>query len=130
MASPPPQDDNDDIMTERTCHILPCNIEESLMAPTHIYFRPVAADGYSSTFRGRGLTAQGKTSANLALLSHTSSNGQKIAVKASIDNILEWHHEHDVGAIRIQDQSSSRVHVAKEWSELAEALHDPIPVES
>ena len=125
MTSPlsPDDDSLNEILTEKTCHILPCNIDESLMAPTHIFFKPVAcdADGYNSTFRGRALSAHGKTCANLALLSQQTSNGH-VRIKASVENVLEWNHEHDVETIRCKDVSESRIHIAKEWSELSEAV--------
>jgi hypothetical protein len=95
---------------ENTCHVLPCDINYTGMAPTHVYFQPVPIDNecsiYASTFRGRGLLA------NAAALQHNMTNNkenddndnnnakacllsveqnQKIHIKASIDNVLEWY---------------------------------------
>jgi hypothetical protein len=110
---------------ERTCHILPCIIDWQGMAPTHIYFRPVESpDGYySSTFRGRGLTAtkDGKINAKMALLSYQN---EQVRVKASVENVLEWHHEHDPETIQCDDGFTSRVAVAQEWSEIGQAVRN------
>eukprot|EP00980_Cylindrotheca_fusiformis_P009154 scaffold1992_cov113-Cylindrotheca_fusiformis.AAC.19 len=109
---------------EKTCHMLPCNIDWQGMAPTHVFFRPVgsATDGYySSTFRGRGLTAteDGRTNAKMVLLS--SKNGN-VRVKATVENILEWHHEHDPDTIRCDDGYTSRMGTVQEWSEVGKAV--------
>lgn len=108
---------------ERTCHILPCNIDWQGMASTHVFFRPVkATEGYySSTFRGRGLTAtqDGRTTAKMAIL---SSHNEKVQVKASVENVLEWHHEHDPETLQCDDGYTSRVSVAQEWSEVGQAV--------
>jgi hypothetical protein len=95
-------------------------------------------------------TKDGKTNAKMALL---SLQNEQVQVKASIENVLEWHHEHDPETIQMDDLFISRVHVAQEWSEVGHAvsivcfyfiheiylrvdsnafifqLHDPIPLE-
>ena len=149
------------LSNEQTCHILPCNIDYQGMSPSHFFFRPVeSSDGcYSSTLRGRGLTAlkeEEKNKSNIALLSCQS---ESLSVKASIESILEWHHEHDPETIQSDDGCKSRVSVAQGWLEVSHAvsrrssqsfctiiispseysntnfyfrhqLHDPIPIEN
>mmetsp|Transcript_32515 Transcript_32515/g.78926 ORF Transcript_32515/g.78926 Transcript_32515/m.78926 type:complete len:118 (-) Transcript_32515:129-482(-) len=112
--------------------ILPCNIDYQGMSPSHLFFRPVeSSDGnYSSTLRGRGLTAlkeKEKKKSNIALL---SCQNDTLGVKASIEDILEWHHEHDPETIQCDDGCKSRVSVAQEWLEVSHALHDPIPIDN
>ncbi|CAJ1953735.1 unnamed protein product [Cylindrotheca closterium] len=101
------------------------------MSPSHLFFRPVESSNgcYSSTLRGRGLTAlkeEGKKKSNITLLSYQN---ESLSVKASIENMLEWHHEHDPETIQSDDECKSRVAVARGWLEVSHALHDPIPIE-
>lgn len=135
---------------ERTCHMMPCSIDYQGMASTHVYFRPVEADGVlSSTFRGRGLLALSSTPKqdknrnnhedddvdkdqqylSAALL---SVQNQQLQIKAEIDDILEWHHEHNPETLFLRNSdgtATSRVEVAQDWCEVALALHEAIPVE-
>jgi hypothetical protein len=48
---------------ENTCHVLPCDINFTGMAPTHLYFHPVQIEPgiCASSFRGRGLLANNST---------------------------------------------------------------------
>jgi hypothetical protein len=121
-----------------TCHMMPCNIDYTGMAPTHVYFKPVPVENgiYASSFRGRGLLATiqntsrssssstsrgvgGEIAVPLALLS--VEENRQVRVKESIDNVLEWHHEHSVEALRFRD-APSRLQVAKEWSQVARSV--------
>lgn len=109
---------------EQTCHILPCNIDYQGMSPSHLFFRPVeSSDGcYSSTLRGRGLTApkdEEKQKSKMALL---SCQNETLRVKASIENILEWHHEHDPETVQCDDGCKSRVSFAQDWLEVSHAV--------
>lgn len=130
------QERNDAIHDERTCHMLPCSIDFQGMASTHVYFRPVEHEGVvSSTFRGRGLLALAPEGLNddkdeqrylsAALL---SVQGTQLQIKAEIDHILEWQHEHNPETLFLDwaDEQTminkSRVLVAQEWSEVALAV--------
>jgi hypothetical protein len=120
------------LSTANTCHILPCNIDYTGMAPSHLYFHPVKLQDpkgmYASTFRGRGLLAkaepsnthphQVKTQPVLLHVHHDQLN-----IKANIDNTLEWHHEHNPAALQYADQPS-RWQRAQAWNELANAVGD------
>jgi hypothetical protein len=107
---------------ERTCHALPCNIDYQGMAPTHVYFRPVESeDGvYSSMFRGRGLLSTKNDKVKAALI---STQNDQLQVKAEMDNILEWHHEHHLETLRFET-GAGRVRMAQEWLEVADAVSD------
>ncbi|KAG7370012.1 ribonuclease HII [Nitzschia inconspicua] len=119
-----------------TCHVLPCNIDCTGMAPSHLYFHPVPLNEpkgmYASTFRGRGLLSKApcdnnnknETNAQPVLL-HVDHD--EIKVKAKIDTILEWHHEHNPTTLQYDDQPS-RWQRAQAWVELSTALHDPLPL--
>jgi hypothetical protein len=119
-----------------TCHILPCNIDYSGMAPSHLYFHPVELPGhpgmYGSTFRGRGLLAkkpfeesnnndQNKSVVQPLLLAVHSN--QIITVKAdNIDTVLEWDHEHNPTTFLYNDDKPSRWQRAQAWNEVASAV--------
>lgn len=119
-------------VNDRTCHLLPCSIDYQGMASTHVYFRPVEADGVVySTFRGRGLLALapesttegqndkvGEGQFSAALL---SVQNQHLQIKAEIDHILEWQHEHNPETLFLET-NTSRVDVAKDWSDVAFAV--------
>jgi hypothetical protein len=118
---------------EATCHMLPCNIDYNGMAPTHVFFKPAPVeDGiYASSFRGRGLLAAvhagnagqpREADAKPYLLSLEAN--REIHVKASIDNILEWHHEYSSDKLKYRD-APSRLQLAKEWSQVARAVSIP-----
>jgi Ribonuclease H2 non-catalytic subunit (Ylr154p-like) len=128
-----PHTSNDTPMTSRTtttCHVLPCNIEFTGMAQTHVYFDPVAMkaqdwqdgqDFQAATFRGRGLLAMKNNEYNNIPRDSSSGNndddennnigsimqgavfaidGQDVTVKAIFDHMLEWHHEHNLQSVR------------------------------
>ena len=117
---------------ERTCHALPCTIDYQGMAASHIYFRPVEVDGIvSSTFRGRGLLAamplkeeEEKSQQNSFLSAALISvQNNQLQIKAEIDRILEWQHEHNPEALFLENgEHSRRVKIAKDWSEVATAV--------
>lgn len=128
-------------INDRTCHMLPCSIDYQGMASSHVYFRPVEADGVvHSTFRGRGLLALAPLVTTNADKSNDceksgvlsaallSVQNQHLQIKADIDHILEWHHEYNPETLFLET-NTSRVEVAKEWSEVAFALHESIPVQ-
>lgn len=110
---------------EQTCHMLPCSIDYQGMASSHVYFRPVEVDDggvFSSTFRGRGLLALSSSTDS----THTSGallsmQNQQLKVKAEIQNILEWQHEHNPETLFLET-TNSRVQTANEWSEVALAV--------
>ncbi|VEU33886.1 unnamed protein product [Pseudo-nitzschia multistriata] len=121
---------------ETTCHMLPCNIDFEGMAKTHLFFKPVhVEDGiFASSFRGRGLLAtrkgfrdEDKTGGHHPYLLSLEDN--QIEVKASISNMMEWQHEHNLKSIMYKENDSSRLQVAKDWMELSDALHEPLPLE-
>lgn len=116
---------------DANCHMVPCNIDYTGMAPTHVFFKPVPiGDGiYASCFRGRGL---------LALNQNTSHSSQQreadakpfllsleelgtIHYKASIESIVEWHHEHSPETLKFRD-APSRHQLAKEWIQVARSV--------
>ena len=114
--------------------MMPCSIDFQGMAATHVYFRPVETDGvFSSTFRGRGLLALGSLSKDeekqsdeespflsTALLSVQNNHVQ---IKADIDRVLEWKHEHNAQSLFVEDgDHSSRVQVARDWAEVSLAV--------
>jgi len=115
-----------DFLAERTCHMLPCNIDMQGMAPTHKYFQPIAAplddDGtllLSSTLRGRGLLATTREDTkNPCVLLSIQHN--QVHVKAEMDRLVEWQHEHNPQTVQLE--SSSRLCVANEWLEVADAV--------
>jgi hypothetical protein len=122
---------------EDTCHIMPCNIDYTGMAPTHIFFKPVPLeDGiYASSFRGRGLLAAAtrhtrNTPEQVALEAETKpyllslKANREVHVKASIDNILEWHHEYSSDKLKYRD-APSRLQQAMEWSQVARSVSVP-----
>jgi hypothetical protein len=51
-----------------------------------------------------------------------SYQNEQVRVKASVENVLEWHHEHDPETIQCDDGFTSRVAVAQEWSEVGQAV--------
>jgi hypothetical protein len=116
---------------DSVCHVLPCNIEYTGMAPTHVYFRPVDHhDGncYASMFRGRGLLAVNNDSdagrprpkVTGKLL---SIENDELQVKSNFDKILEWQHQHHPGCLTYDaDNATSRVRLAQEWFEVALAV--------
>jgi hypothetical protein len=117
------REQNDD----STCHVLPCNIEYTGMAPTHVYFRPVEQDAgaYSSSmFRGRGLVAKKNNKDSHKNLQGALLSIQKdqLQVKASFSNMLEWHHEHHPDALKYVNDSNNRMTLAQEWSEMANVV--------
>jgi hypothetical protein len=122
--------------TTTTCHVLPCNIEFTGMAHTHVYFDPVAMtaqdweDGQAfqaATFRGRGLLAMKNNEYNTKRDCSASSigndddknnngsmqgavfaiDGQNVTVKATFDHMLEWHHEHNLQSVRFAASRTS-----------------------
>jgi len=108
------------------------------MAKTHVFFRPIhVEDGvFASSFRGRGLLAtqeEATDDGNSSKGYHPyllSLEENQIQVKASISNIMEWHHDHGIESVKHKENDdSSRVHVAKEWMEISNALHEPLPLE-
>jgi hypothetical protein len=112
-------------LDEKTCHVLPCNIDYQGMAPTHLYFQPAESQEgiYSSSmFRGRGLLATRKSGTVKAAL--LSVKNDQVQVKAEIDNILEWHHEHHPETMQMEEASGGRVDLAQAWSEVAVAVSD------
>ena len=93
------------VIGENTCHVLPCDINYTGMAPTHVYFQPVPIDKndstiYASTFRGRGLLANAAALQEMTNDNENDNNAkawllsveqnQTIHIKSSIDNVLEW----------------------------------------
>ena len=113
---------------EATCHILPCNVDFEGMAKTHMFFKPIQVeDGiFASSFRGRGLlaTQEEKTDDN-STWNHPhllSLEENRIQVKASISNVMEWHHDYNIQSIKYKENHSSRVQEGKEWIEIAEAV--------
>ena len=108
------------VSDERTCHALPCTIDFQGMAPTHVYFRPVEAeDGVcNATLRGRGLLALKDDAIKGSLLSIESD---RVQVKAEIDHILEWKHEHHPETLQFEG-GAGRVNQAQEWLEVAQAV--------
>jgi Ribonuclease H2 non-catalytic subunit (Ylr154p-like) len=106
------------------CHSLPCSIDYSGRASVDTYFRPasVSENGQqfqAASFRGRGLLAAPSTPV-VGLILHPRDHGQ--VVKGSFREIVEWHHTHQVSAI----PSRGRIQTAKDWMEVAAALHAPI----
>ncbi|OEU18863.1 hypothetical protein FRACYDRAFT_237145 [Fragilariopsis cylindrus CCMP1102] len=141
-----------------TCHMLPCNIDYEGMAKTHMYFKPILVENgiLASTFRGRGLLAATTTTTTTTTTTKTQEEGEekieddenenacavvakphllsieenKIFSKASISNVVEWHHEHNPQTIKLfHQEENSRVQLANDWHEIAKALHDPLPIE-
>lgn len=120
---------------EATCHMMPCNIDFNGMAPTHIFFKPVPVeDGiYASSFRGRGLLATASPASNTPVqlrepdakpfLLSLEAN-REVHVKASIDNILEWHHEYSSDRLKYRDVPS-RLQQAMEWCQVARSVSIP-----
>jgi len=112
---------------EKTCHVLPCNIDYTGMAPTHHYFQPVRVeDGvYASSFRGRGLIASDDTDEGdeedpgKAFL--LSVDGKQLQIKASIDNVMEWQHEHNPKTLKYQE-NRTRFQMGQEWCQVAKAV--------
>jgi hypothetical protein len=129
----PNTEDVMDTFGENTCHVLPCNVDYCGMAPAHIYFHPKQLEEgiCASTFRGRGLLAtNGKHSAvdgsgKTYLLSMKEN---KLYVKASIDNVLEWQHEHNPSVLKYQDERT-RFQIAQEWCAIASAVSKRIIVD-
>jgi hypothetical protein len=124
-------------LEERTCHMMPCSIDYQGMTSTHVYFRPVEADGVlNSTFRGRGLLALAPPTEEetkndddkdrylaAALI---SVQNQQLQVKAEIDQILEWQHEHNPETLFLRNNgdgtATNRVQVAQDWCDVALAV--------
>ena len=112
---------------EATCHILPCNVDFEGMASTHMYFKPMQVENgiFASSFRGRGLLAtQEEETDDNSTGNHPhllSLEENRIQVKASISNVMEWHHDYNIQSIKYQE-NHSRVQAAKEWSEIAKAV--------
>ena len=119
-------------LEERTCHALPCTIDYQGMAASHIYFRPVEVDGIvSSTFRGRGLLAvmplleEEEKSQHDPFLSAAliSVQNNQLQIKAEIDRVLEWQHEHNPESLFIENgRHTSRVKIASDWLDVATAV--------
>eukprot|EP00545_Synedropsis_sp_CCMP1620_P002388 CAMPEP_0119003352 /NCGR_PEP_ID=MMETSP1176-20130426/514_1 /TAXON_ID=265551 /ORGANISM="Synedropsis recta cf, Strain CCMP1620" /LENGTH=113 /DNA_ID=CAMNT_0006954947 /DNA_START=72 /DNA_END=413 /DNA_ORIENTATION=+ len=107
----------------KVCHVLPCSIDYQGMAPVHVYFHPTETTigsnekAHQAQFRGRKLIAKPATPLSGIVLS--SANSKKI----QFDGIQEWHHEETLVGTK------SRVEAALEWSTVAQAVHDDIPVE-
>jgi hypothetical protein len=57
-----------------------------------------------------------------------SMDNDQVQVKADVETILEWRHEHHPDTMRYE-ADSGRVRLAQEWSEVAQALHEPIAVD-
>ena len=125
-------------LLDKTCHALPCNMDYEGMAATHLYFHPIRTNtGMArAMFRGRGLLAimenDNIPSHKMALL---EVDGQSSVVKTKVpqmDRLLEWQHEHNPTAARLEAESSSspfqRSQQAQSWLQVAQALHDPIPL--
>lgn len=123
-----------------TCHMLPCNIDYEGMATTHLHFKPAELeDGIlASTFRGRGLLAAARQKNDggddnndvVTVKAHLLSlEGDQIILKASINNLVEWHHEHNPETIKLFHTENSRLQTANDWCEIANALHEPLPLE-
>lgn len=102
---------------DKICHVLPCTIDYQGTAPVHVYFHPTATgDSHQSQFRGRKLLAKPATPlVGIVLGSYNK--------KLQFDGIQEWHHEETLVGTK------SRVATALEWSTVAQAVHDDIPVE-
>ena len=104
------------------------------MASTHVYFRPVEEEGIvSSTFRGRGLLAlppeKLRTEEAYLPAGLFSLQDDQIQVKADIDQIYEWHHEHNPESLHLEQTGgggSSRLQMAREWSEVALAVREEV----
>jgi len=128
-----------------TCHMLPCNIDFEGMAKTHLYFvnEPIQVENgitiLASTFRGRGLLAVEKEKQETDDADDVgvvvgkphliSLEEDQIILKAPINNILEWHHEHNPQTIKLFHTENSRLTRANDWIQIAKALHDPLPFE-
>lgn len=116
----------DDSFSDRTCHALPCEIDYQGMAPTHVYFRPVEHDDdniYSATFRGRGILAKDNNSSSEVVKAALISTRQdQFQIKAEMDQILEWKHEHHAETLKLESSENSRVHTAQEWLQVADAV--------
>mmetsp|Transcript_15066 Transcript_15066/g.41904 ORF Transcript_15066/g.41904 Transcript_15066/m.41904 type:complete len:147 (-) Transcript_15066:266-706(-) len=121
-----------------TCHMLPCNVDFEGMAKTHVFFKPAEVEEgvFASTFRGRGLLATqqkegtgGSSSTDTEYHSYLLSlEENKIRVKSSVRDVVEWHHEHSVKSLKYKESDSSRLQIAKEWMEISDALHEPLPL--
>jgi Ribonuclease H2 non-catalytic subunit (Ylr154p-like) len=110
------------------CHSLPCSIDYSGRASVDTYFRPasVSENGQqfqAASFRGRGLLAAPSTPAVGLILQPHDHHGQQQVVKGSFREMVEWHHTHQVSAI---PSGRGRMQTAKDWMEVAAALHAPI----
>lgn len=154
------------VIGNNTCHVLPCNIDFTGMAPSHLYFHPQpllpppssqagnesssssSVQMYASTFRGRGLLAkhqeienngnddsdyQHKAQPLLLQVGEdhdgngSSSNHQPILkVKATIDHMMEWHHQHNpaaaAAAVDNYHDDQSRWQRAEAWMEVSHAV--------
>jgi len=91
------------------------------MAPVHIYFHPsttttTTTDQHQTQFRGRKLLAKPPVAVQGLVIGYCES-------KLKFDHIQEWHHEETLVAA-----SNSRVETAMQWCNLANAVHEEIPV--
>jgi len=59
--------------------------------------------------------------------------GQEVRVVAGFDRITEWYHEHEpspiVRAAAAETRANGAATRAREWCQIASALHGPVPVE-
>jgi hypothetical protein len=112
----------------RDCHILPCSIEYTGVLPDDDrlkYFQPhpLPSDDeneiFAAQFRGRGLLSKPVPTTGQVLL----IKDKKIQSITSFDRVFEWQHLHQPAALA---SASSRVSHAKEWFDVASALHAPV----
>ena len=68
-------------------------------------------------------------------LFQVQNDGATLAVQAKFGALAEWHHEHDVKAVQLQQRAAalrgsaaSRVARAQQWSQVAATLHQPLEV--
>jgi hypothetical protein len=133
-----PQTKSNGIIIMTICHNLPCSIDYKGRAPVDTYFRPAVIstsetdDGeqpqyQAAMFRGRGLlAARAVPVAGLILQPDSVSDDagrRNNVVVGTFHEIVEWHHTHQIDAI---PRHGSRVQKAKDWMEVAAALHAPI----
>lgn len=136
------------------CHILPCTVDYTGPAPVRRYFQPQTlssrrgrtgdAPVQAAQFRGRGLlagTAVAVSGQVWELEDCKDDDGRtterNVTRLAQFSHVTEWQHAHLVEQVQQQQQQKptsvrsdgNRVQRAREWMELAAALHTPLPVE-
>lgn len=128
-------------------HVLPCNVSFSGKAPVSVYFQPARLNDTTDAacFRGRGLLARTSPpelesssphaiDADVRLLrvrpnAHATDVGV-VQSLASSRSLREWHHEHDPKMLSIVKQNNAnRLVQARNWCRVAEALHQPLPIQ-